>query len=197
MRRRPHGFREGHAHSAGSTPVICRSADPCPVILTTPPMTRKWDALAQEILAPALHIPSSPLTLAGFGMHAIQSASSLVRCVFRGPRARALFAGLAAHSIVALDQPGTSAIGLALAAAVTLRVGQSHAVARNKLRRRWRPCSDRPGESSNLDWALDGIPWRNPECARAGTVHLGGPSKRSRRERLRPGTIRTVRHLSF
>ena len=24
------------------------------------PMTRKWDALAQEILAPALHIPSSP-----------------------------------------------------------------------------------------------------------------------------------------
>jgi phytoene dehydrogenase-like protein len=107
-------------------------------------------------------------------MHAIQSASSLVRCVFRGPRARALFAGLAAHSIVALDQPGTSAIGLALAAAVTLRVGQSHAVARNKLRRRWRPCSDRSGESSNLDWALDGIPWRNPECARAGTVHLGG-----------------------
>jgi phytoene dehydrogenase-like protein len=25
------------------------------------------------------------------------------------------------------------------------------------------------------DWALDGpIPWRSPECARAGTVHLGG-----------------------
>jgi phytoene dehydrogenase-like protein len=26
-----------------------------------------------------------------------------------------------------------------------------------------------------LDWALDGpIPWRAPECSRAGTVHLGG-----------------------
>src|SRR5204862_3280831 len=26
-----------------------------------------------------------------------------------------------------------------------------------------------------LDWALDGpIPWKNPACARAGTVHLGG-----------------------
>jgi phytoene dehydrogenase-like protein len=26
-----------------------------------------------------------------------------------------------------------------------------------------------------VDWALDGpIPWKNPECARAGTVHVGG-----------------------
>ena len=26
-----------------------------------------------------------------------------------------------------------------------------------------------------LDWALDGpIPWSNPDCARAGTVHVGG-----------------------
>jgi phytoene dehydrogenase-like protein len=26
-----------------------------------------------------------------------------------------------------------------------------------------------------IDWALDGpIPWSNPDCARAGTVHLGG-----------------------
>jgi phytoene dehydrogenase-like protein len=26
-----------------------------------------------------------------------------------------------------------------------------------------------------VDWALDGpIPWRNPDCARAGTVHVGG-----------------------
>jgi phytoene dehydrogenase-like protein len=192
------------------------------------PMTRKWDALAQEILAPALHIPSSPLTLAGFGMYAIQSASSLVRCVFRGPRARALFAGLAAHSIVALDQPGTSAIGLALAAAghtqgwpiprggsqqitealasllrslggiiesgapvnaveelpparallLDLTPRQALKIASHRFpgsyARRLSRFEYGPGVFK-VDWALDGpIPWRNPECARAGTVHLGG-----------------------
>ena len=26
-----------------------------------------------------------------------------------------------------------------------------------------------------VDWALDGpIPWRNPDCSNAGTVHVGG-----------------------
>ena len=31
-----------------------------------------------------------------------------------------------------------------------------------------------------LDWALSGpIPWSSAACARAGTVHLGGPSRRS------------------
>ena len=35
-----------------------------------------------------------------------------------------------------------------------------------------------------LDWALDGpIPWRAPEVARAGTVHLGGTLERDRRPR--------------
>src|SRR5204863_1975973 len=37
-----------------------------------------------------------------------------------------------------------------------------------------------------VDWALDGpIPWTNPACAQAGTVHLGGPLsdiERSERE---------------
>ena len=34
----------------------------------------------------------------------------------------------------------------------------------------------RPGMGVfKVDWALDGpVPWRNPECARAGTLHLGG-----------------------
>ena len=81
------------------------------------PFTHNWEDLAQEILAPVLHFPSRPVLLAMFGLHALRPASSLARAAFRGSRAKALFAGLASHSIVALDQLGTSAIGLVLAAA--------------------------------------------------------------------------------
>jgi phytoene dehydrogenase-like protein len=81
------------------------------------PMAHDWEMLAPEILGPMLHLPSHPLSLARFGLQALRPASILARSAFRGPRARALFGGLAAHSIVALDQPATSAIGLALAVA--------------------------------------------------------------------------------
>src|SRR5437879_1529258 len=81
------------------------------------PLTRDWEKLAPEILGPLLHMPSHPALMARFGVRALRSASGLAREAFRGRRARALFGGLAAHSIVALDQPGTSAIGLVLASA--------------------------------------------------------------------------------
>lgn len=81
------------------------------------PLVRHWEQLVPEILAPPLHLPSRPFTLAGFGMRALWPASTLARMAFRGKRARALFAGLAAHSIVALEKPATAAIGLVLAAA--------------------------------------------------------------------------------
>jgi phytoene dehydrogenase-like protein len=81
------------------------------------PLVRDWAKLAPEILAPPLHLPRHPFAMAGFGLRALWPATTLARTVFRGERARALFAGLAAHSIVALDQPATSAIGLVLAAA--------------------------------------------------------------------------------
>jgi hypothetical protein len=42
-----------------------------------------------------------------------------------------------------------------------------------------------------VDWALDGpIPWRNPACALAGTVHLGGTLEGVALMEL--GTIRSV-----
>jgi phytoene dehydrogenase-like protein len=81
------------------------------------PLVRSWDKLIPEILASPLHLPRHPFAMAGFGMRALWPASTLARTVFRGQRARGLFAGLAAHSIVALEEPGTAAIGLVLAAA--------------------------------------------------------------------------------
>jgi phytoene dehydrogenase-like protein len=80
------------------------------------PLVRRWEQLIPEILAPQLHVPSSPVALARFGVRALWPAAALSRTAFRGGRARALFDGLAAHSVVALEKPGTSAIGLVMAA---------------------------------------------------------------------------------
>jgi phytoene dehydrogenase-like protein len=81
------------------------------------PLVDHWQQLVPEILSAPIHIPSHPFAMAGFGLRALLPATSLNRIAFRGGRARGFFAGLAAHSIVALDKPATSAIGLVLAAA--------------------------------------------------------------------------------
>ena len=52
--------------------------------------------------------------MARFGMRAVQSARTIVRD-FRSGRTRALFAGLAAHSFLSLDQPLSAATGLLMA----------------------------------------------------------------------------------
>jgi phytoene dehydrogenase-like protein len=80
------------------------------------PLVRHWEPLFAEIMGPPLHVPSSPIALARFGVRALWPAAALTKAAFRGGRARALFDGLAAHSLVALEKPGTSAIGLVLAA---------------------------------------------------------------------------------
>jgi phytoene dehydrogenase-like protein len=81
------------------------------------PFAAHWSQFAEDALAPPLRIPHHPLRMARFALPAFQSAQSLVRSRFSGPRAQALFAGLAAHSCLALDRPLSSAIGLVLAAA--------------------------------------------------------------------------------
>ena len=67
--------------------------------------------LLADLLAP-LRLPRHPIAMARFGWLAIRSAEGLAKARFRGERARALFAGCAAHSILPLDRPLTSAIGL-------------------------------------------------------------------------------------
>jgi phytoene dehydrogenase-like protein len=58
--------------------------------------------------------PRHPLALARFGAAAALPASSLARLAFRGERARALFAGLAAHSLLPLSRAPSAAFGLVL-----------------------------------------------------------------------------------
>ncbi len=77
------------------------------------PFTRQCDALLSDILGP-LRFPRNPVLLARFGLQALQSADGLVKRRFRTPRARGLFAGLAAHSLLPLHMSGTASFGLAL-----------------------------------------------------------------------------------
>jgi phytoene dehydrogenase-like protein len=190
------------------------------------PVTRDASALLGELLGP-LRPPRHPVAMARFGLVGLRSAKGLARR-FAGPRGRALIAGLAAHSMLRLDEPPAAAVALVLAitghavgwpvarggsqrvadalASVLCAHGgeivtgrrverideldgaravlldltprQVLAVAGHRLPARYRRALERfrygPGVFK-LDWALDGpVPWTAPECARAGTVHLGG-----------------------
>jgi phytoene dehydrogenase-like protein len=178
-----------------------------------------------DLLSPLLRIPRHPFRMAGFGMYALRPAASVARGLFRGMRARALFAGVSAHSIMPLDAPASAAIGIVLttlghAAGWPIPRGGSQRISdalagclraeggeiRTGSRVIALPEADlvmcdvtprqlldfdgvrwpEPFRASlanwrygpgafKVDYALDGpIPWRAAECARAGTVHLGG-----------------------
>jgi phytoene dehydrogenase-like protein len=77
------------------------------------PFVADWDKLATDILGP-LRFPKHPLLLARFGIRAVRSALNVARHQFRDERARALFAGLAAHSMLPLERPVSAAFGLVL-----------------------------------------------------------------------------------
>jgi len=191
------------------------------------PLVRRWRQLLDDILAP-VHLPAHPLLLARFGLLALPSAATVARKRFCGESARALFAGMAAHSIVPLDMRGSAAVGWVLTLAAhavgwPIARGGSQSIA-NALASYFqslggtihtshevRSVRDLPGASLilcdvtprqflriaanrlpesycrkleryrygpgvfKIDWALSSpIPWTNPDCARAGTVHLGG-----------------------
>jgi phytoene dehydrogenase-like protein len=190
------------------------------------PLADRIEQLAPFVLGPS-PIPRRPLVAARFALPALRSAVGLAKR-FRGERARALFAGLAAHSIQSLHRRATASFGLVMglfahtygwplphggsqriADALTsyLRslggeIETGHHVesvdelpareitmldvtprqvlrmAGHRLPARYARALRRyrygPG-IFKLDWALDGpVPWAAEECARAGTVHLGG-----------------------
>ncbi len=75
--------------------------------------SRRYDALAEDVLGPLLRVPHHPLTLARFGLPTVVPAATLAR-VYRTPQARALFGGVAAHTFRPFQYPLTSAIGLGI-----------------------------------------------------------------------------------
>ena len=77
------------------------------------PLVQSWNKLRTMVLGP-LRFPSNPILLARFGFRAFLSASALSRRLFKEERARALFAGLAAHSTLPLESPVSAAFGLVL-----------------------------------------------------------------------------------
>ena len=190
------------------------------------PLVEQWDTLMEALLGP--FSVRHPIAMAKFGRHAIRSAEVLARRLFQSDRARAMFAGVAAHSMVPLDKLATSGytLGLLIAAhAVGWPVSRGGAqrlanalaaylrslggdvvtdtpveslaslppsrvvlldvtprqlvrIAGDRLSRfyRWRLSRYRYGPGVfKMDWALNApVPWRAPECGRAGTLHLGG-----------------------
>ncbi len=80
----------------------------------TRPFVENWNLLAPEILRPVSFVPKHPLLMARFGMAGLRSAQSIARR-FRSPRTRALFAGLAAHSLLSLDEGPSAAFALLMA----------------------------------------------------------------------------------
>lgn len=192
------------------------------------PLIAHADTLVGETLGPIRPYTRHPLVLTRFGLLAVRSATGLARARFKGERARALFAGLAGHSVLPLERSPTASFGLMLGimghtAGWPVARGGSQAIAdalgsylrslggeirtstevgsvdelpstpvlmldvstRDLVRlaghrlpagykRSLARYRHGPGVFK-VDWALDRpIPWQAPECARAGTVHLGG-----------------------
>ncbi len=81
------------------------------------PIVDHWDDFADDSLGPAIRFPRHPFLMVRFGLSGIRSAQKLAQSHFRTARTRALFAGLATHSFLALDQPLSAAFGLVLGAA--------------------------------------------------------------------------------
>jgi phytoene dehydrogenase-like protein len=77
------------------------------------PLVARWETIVDDVLGP-VGLPRHPVAMARFGTRALPSMEALCRRHFKGHRATALFAGLAAHSILPLDQRLTAGVALTL-----------------------------------------------------------------------------------
>jgi phytoene dehydrogenase-like protein len=73
-----------------------------------------WPRLERELLGPLVHLPRHPISLARFGLTALRSVQAVAESRFESERARALFAGIGAHSFLPLDQAASASFALVL-----------------------------------------------------------------------------------
>lgn len=81
------------------------------------PVASRWKPFTEDALRPFPNIPKQPFLLAQFGRNALRPARALANRRFCNLRTKALFAGIAAHSVLSLDDCFSSAAGLMLGAA--------------------------------------------------------------------------------
>jgi phytoene dehydrogenase-like protein len=113
----PDGTAAVLAHSVGETAASLGSRDAGTYRRLVAPFTGHWDSLAADFLRPQwLGLPRDPVRFSRFALLGAQPVSLLNRR-FHGERARALFAGLAAHAIASPDTPATGGMAVMFALA--------------------------------------------------------------------------------
>jgi len=115
-----------HPLDDGTAVMLCRSVDATADNLgrdgpayrrLIKPLVRDWQNIESFILGPLRVGPilRHPIALTRFGVPALLPARVLAGMAFRGQRARAIFAGMAANAILPLERIPTGAAGLQLA----------------------------------------------------------------------------------
>ncbi len=112
-----HPFDDGsaavlHRSLAATSATLGNDGDAWSAMMS--PFLANADALFAELLQP-IRFPRHPFLLARFGALGLRSCASLVHSYFREPKARALFAGCAAHSFLPLNAAASASFGLVLA----------------------------------------------------------------------------------
>lgn len=190
------------------------------------PIAENWDELSSDFLGP-LRFPKNPFKMGLFGLKALQPASRFQKN-FKTERAKALFAGMAAHSILPLNEIATTAIALvffgtghtvgwplpeggtqSLANAMAgyfkslggeietdfevqlieqlskskavlfdLTPPQVLKIAGDRFPESYKKKLQKFRQGAGVfkvDYILkEPVPWNDPECRKAGTVHVGG-----------------------
>ena len=83
------------------------------------PVCASWRNLESTVLGPLVGVPRHPVALARLALRGVPSTTWVTRR-FRGERARALFAGCAAHAALPLERKASAAFGVVLLSAAHL-----------------------------------------------------------------------------